>query len=242
MITTAKSNIDKFLNNIQGTSFLQQKMYREYLSNKDVDLNNFYTMDSCAIMLMGENMSLRGSPTAEDIDSILSFCHFMGVYGLESEIDNLPVKTRTTMYIMEHTGRGAEIEKDIEKNSNIYSFARFCSDNFPGTAFSYVYPYFARKVNKGISDLYYITEKGKIISGAVATKYGRDEVYLTFVSTRKAYRRKGLAKSIINHIARQNKDRKVILMCEAELLPFYEKLGFTHTNNIYLYTLREEHI
>ncbi len=242
MITTAKNKLDTFLNNIQGDSFLAKKMRREYLSNKDVDLNNFYTMDNCAIMLMGENMSLRGSPTADDIDSILSFCSFMGVYGLESEMNSLPVTARRTMFLMEYNGDEKNITGEMVKNTNIYSFSEFCCSNFEGSAFSTVYSYFARKVNKGLSDIYYLTDKGKIISGALASHYGDDEIYLTFVSTHRSYRHKGYAKKVIDHIVGENPGKKIILMCEDNLVSFYTKLGFKHKNNIYLYTLREENI
>ncbi len=242
MIISAAKRLDKFEKNISGVSFLAKKMRREYLSNKDVDINNFYTMDNCALMLMGENLSIRGIPTDEELETILSFCSFMGVYGLETDVPDMAIEAKTNMYLMEYKGDNKTENPAIVKNSNIYGFSEFSCKNFTGSAFSTVYSYFARKVNKGMSDIYYLSENGKIVSGALATKYGDDEKYITFVSTDKKYRNKGYAKQVIYHIVAACQNRKITLMCEEKLLPFYEKLGFVHTDNVYLYTLREENI
>ena len=242
MITTATDQLEQFEKNISGTSFLARKMKCEYLSNKEVDLNNFYNLGECGVMLMGENMSVCGRPTEEEWETVLFFCQFMGVYGLETEVDNLELNTKRTMHLMEFRGEGCEMAAEAVQNENIYGFSEFCCNNFPGTAFSTVYAYLARKVNKSISDIYYFTEDRKIISGAVATRYGGDEIYITFVSTARSHRNKGLSSRLIRHIVAANPGRRVILMCEDELVPFYEKLGFVNYDNVYLYTLREENI
>ncbi|MBQ3008040.1 MAG: GNAT family N-acetyltransferase, partial [Oscillospiraceae bacterium] len=167
---------------------------------------------------------------------------FIGVYGLETERDDLPIKTRRALYLMEYQGDSGEANADIIRNDNIYGFSEFCCNNFPGSAFSTVYSYFARKVNKGISDIYYLVDNRKIVSGAVATRYGGNTLYVTFVSTNRRYRRRGLSATVIKHIVASNPGRRIVLMCEKELEPFYNKLGFVHSDNIYLYTLREENI
>lgn len=242
MIRTAKDQLEQFEKNINGTSFLSKKMKCEYISNKETDLNNFYNMNDSALMLMGENMSVCGNPTEEDIEDLIVFCQFMGVYGLESEKDNLPIKTKRTMRLMKFENGEPKLSSGMVKNENIYGFSEFCCNNFPGSAFATVYSYFARKVNKGISDVYYLTEGRKIVSGALATRYGSDEIYITFVSTEVSHRNKGLASEVIRHIIASNPGRKAVLMCEEELVEFYKKLGFDHSENIYLYTLREENI
>ncbi|MBQ8604681.1 MAG: GNAT family N-acetyltransferase [Oscillospiraceae bacterium] len=239
MIKSAQSRQAEFEQNINGKSFVSKKMKCEYQLNKGVDISNFYTLNSCAMMMTGENLSLRGAPTDEDMETILSFCQFLGVYGLETQLDNLPF-ARTTMFLMKYSGDSCDNCEEIVANENIYGFSQFSCEHFAGASFPTVYSSLARKVNKGVSDIYYITENRRIVSGALATRYGMDDIYITFVSTRPAKRKNGLAAKVIRHIISQNPGRNVILMCEEKLKNFYTKLGFVHTDNVYLYTLREE--
>ncbi len=239
MIRSAQQRQNEFERNINGTSFLSRKMKCEYQSNKGGDISNFYSLNDCALMLNGENLSLIGNPTEDDMETILSFCQFLGVYGLETELDDLPIK-RNTMLLMKYNDGKCDGCRDIISNENIYGFSEFCCKNFDGAPFSTVYPYFARKVNKGIGDIYYLTENRKIVSGALAIRFGLDDIYITFVSTLPDNRHQGLSTKVIRHIISQNPDRNVILMCEKELEKFYTGLGFVHTDDIYLYRLREE--
>lgn len=242
MITTAASEIEKFEQNLDlQDDFLTQKIKAEYRSDKKAVLNNFYCFENSDIMLMGENLSVCGNLDEEQIEELLSFCRFMGVYGLESRQDNLPVEHRNIMHLMKYTGGPGCGCDEMIKNENLYQFSQFCCSNFPGTAFNIVYSYFARKVNTGVSDVYYLEHNGKIVSGALATHFD-DSIYLTFVSTARNFRKQGLAKKVIEHIICQYPDKEVILMCENELMVFYKNLCFEKTGEIYLYKLREEHI
>lgn len=242
MITTASSQIEKFEENFDKQSgFLTQKIKAEYRSDKKSVLNNFYCFDDCNIMLMGENLSVCGNLNEEQCEELLSFCQFLGVYGLECRQDNLSVPHRDTMHLLTYRGADGTVCPDVVKNENIYQFSQFSVANFPGTAFNMVYSYFARKVNNGIADIYFMTHNDKIVSGAVATHFD-DSIYLTFVSTAKNFRNQGLAKKVIEHIISEYSDRQIILMCEDKLMDFYTKLNFEKTGQIYLYKLREEHI
>ena len=239
MIISAQSAQEQFEKNIDGTSFVQRKIRCEYRINKGVDLSGFYTLNDCALMLTGQNLSLRGNPTDGDIEHILSFCEFLGVYGLETELDNLPYK-KNTMHLMKYTGDRCESCQHIIQNENLYGFSQFCCRNFHGISFPVVYSSLARKVNRGMADVYFLTEDRKIVSGAMATRYGLNDIYITFVSTRPASRKNGMAATVIRHIISQNPGRNVILMCEEKLKHYYESLGFEHNGEVYLYTLREE--
>lgn len=242
MIVAAKTNIEKFEENLnRQDTFLAKKMRCEYLSCKDVTLDNFYCSDNVNIMLNGENASICGMPTEEEIESILSFCQFLRVYGLETELDDLPVKNRHTLYLMSYKGNKCKQRENIIHNQNIYQFSEFCTHNFDDVSFDMIYSFFARKVNKGFSDIYYIEKSGKIISGAVATNYG-ETIYLSFVSTEVGERGKGLASEIIGHVISENHGREIILMCEEGLIEFYKKLGFYNSGKINLYKVREESI
>jgi len=241
MIISAAKQPEQFEKNIQCPGFTAQKIKCDYMTQKERDISNFYSIGNCAFMISGENLCLCGQLSRDEWDSVLSFCRFLGIYGIETDIDNLPVKSRRTMYLMRYAGNGGQTDDIVVKNENIYGFSQFSCKNFMGAAFETVYAYFAKKVNSGYGNVYHISENGKIVSGAFAANFD-DDVYLTFISTDKAFRRKGLARRGINHIISDNPDKGVILMCEEELKPFYEKMGFVHESNIYLYILREEHI
>ena len=242
MITSITNLTEQFEENLgRNSDFLTQKIKSEYRSDNSMILNNFYCFDDKALMVMGENLSVSGKLSEDDLEELLSFCQFLGIYGLESIQGDLPLGEKNVMNLMKYTGGSCESCDEIIKNENIYQFSQFSSDNFSGVSFNTVYSYFARKVNKGISDIYYLTDNGKIISGALATRFDSD-VYLTFVSTEKRRRKQGLAKKVINHIISQNTHTDVILMCETELISFYEKLGFEKTGETYLYKLRNESI
>ena len=242
MITTASNQIEQFERNLEkGDDFLTQKIKSEYRSDKAGVLNNFYCFGDNNLMLMGENLSVCGKLSEEDVEELLSFCRFMGVYGLDYGYDNIPLDDKNTMYLLRYCGNESASCDEIIKNENIYQFSQFSCSNFSGIAFNTVYSYFARKVNNGVSDIYYLEHNGKIVSGALATNFD-NSIYLTFVSTAKNFRKQGLAKKVIQHIVNVNHGRDIILMCENELIPFYKKLGFEPYKETYLYTLRKEHI
>ena len=242
MIRSAASRPQQFRLNLAASDcFLARKIKSEYLSDRAVNANNFYLSDDKCLMIIGENLSVGGSLTADQAEEVLSMCSFLGLYGLESMQDDLPIPHRTVMNIMEHTAGGGTPDSDMVKNENIYQFSQFSCGNFPGSAFNTVYSYFARKVNKGVSDIYYKTQQGRIVSGALATRFDSD-IYITFVSTGRQHRHRGLASRVVKHIISCYPDSRIFLMCEQELTAFYTGLGFEKTGETYLYKLREEHI
>ena len=103
MIKSATQRRNEFERNIQDPSFISKKIKCDYLTSKGVDVSNYYSLNDCAFMLNGENLSLTGNPTEEDIETILSFCQFLGIYGLETELDYLPGE-KNTMLLMQYSG------------------------------------------------------------------------------------------------------------------------------------------
>ena len=235
MIKSAAQDIAAFKEIILSSGFLGQKIYADYISNQSEETNSFYLGDNTAFMLSGVNLTLCGKPSAEHLEEILMFCNFCRVKSIESQIENLPMKVDKALHIMEYTGEIPLPQQDIIKNEEIYSFIKFCCDNFHNISFDIVYSNFARKVNRKVSDIYFVKDNGRIVSGAISTNYGEDAVYITFVSTHPDYRRQGLAAKVIGHIANDHKDKKIILKCEDSLLPFYEKLGFKEVGIVKLY-------
>lgn len=235
MITNASENTIKFEAIISNSDFLGKKIYADYTSQQLKETNSFYVGDNTAFMLSGTNLTLCGTPTADELEEILMFCNFCGVKSIESQIPRLPMNIDKILHIMEYTGGTPQKQQDIKVNDEIYSFIKFCCSNFHNINFDIVYSNFARKVNKGISDIYFLKKDDKIASGAISTSYGEDTVYITFVSTSPEYRNQGLAAKVINHIIADNTDKKVILKCEDTLKPFYEKLGFKAVDTVKLY-------
>ncbi len=241
MITTAGADIKRFEDNfLQDSGFLGQKLYCEYLAAKDVDLNNFYCYENLNLMLSGSNLSCAGIVREHQKESLLAFCSFMGVYFLESRQDNLCTFPKQALSLMEYAGN-AEESDGIICDENIYGFASFCARNFEDVSFDMVYSSFARKINKNLGHAYCLNKDGQTVSAAFACDYG-DSVYITFVSTAPAHRKKGYAARVIRHIAAVSGGKKVVLMCEDRLKDYYTKLGFSHRHNIYLYKMRNDNL
>lgn len=236
MISTAKDRLRLFEKNIAGDDFLSRKMRCEYACQKDVNMNIFYTGENFALMVMGANISVRGTPSREEREEIASFCSFMGISAIESRQADFDRLYTDVMYLMEYSG-GAKNVKAPDSRVSLYAFSAFCCENFPDSYFDTVYSYFARKVNKGFSKVYCYTYGDKIVSGALATDYG-DCVYITFVSTAKEHRGSGYAGQIVEYIA-AGSGKKAVLMCEGHLKSYYEKLGFKQEKEIYLHKMRK---
>ena len=235
MIVHATENTHKFEQIIKDFGFLGQKIYADYISGQIKETNSFYVSENCAFMLSGVNLTLCGKPAADELEELLTFCNFCGVSSIESQIKNLPMSVDKKLHIMEYAGETTAEREDIVSNEDTYSFIKFCCTNFHNLNFDIVYSNFARKINKGISDIYYIIKDNKIVSGAISTVYSEDTVYITFVSTLNEYRKQGLAEKVLGHIVAKNKDKKVILKCEDGLKPYYEKLGFKAVGEIAVY-------
>lgn len=238
MITNALQDIDNFENIALNSDFLGKKIYTEYLSKKDVDTSSFYVIDNAIFMLSGNNITLTGNVTKENLEEIIVFSSFLGAKTIESQILNLPLEVEMKLFLMKYSSLPEATDYDVEINRDIYSFANFCCSNFQSISFDMVYSSFARKVNKGLSNIYYIKDKEKIISGAVSTEYDENTRYITFVCTDTEYRKQGYAQKIINYIATQNNDKNILLTCEYKLKDYYEKLGFKNTDIIKVYNTK----
>ena len=235
MIVNAAEYSQKFEDILQNSGFLGQKIYAEYISNQLKETNSYYVTDNCALMFSGVNLTLCGNPTADELEEILSFCNFCGVMSIESQIENLPMSVDRKMHIMEYVGEDTTEDANVICNDAISLFIKFCCSNFGNISFDNVYSNFARKINCGIADIYYLMQDNKIASGAIATKYGEDTEYITFVSTSPEFRKQGLAYRVLKHIISQYTDKKVILKCEDALKPFYENMGFKAVDEITVY-------
>ncbi len=240
MIKSAKTDFENFQSILNGDSFLAKKLNCEYKSLKDLSPVNFYTINKGAFLTLGSNLSLCGALDLEDIEELMAFCKFMGVDTIECQGVNLPVTSKSTASVLQYMGQGEHPLPIVCKNPNIYEFSKFCCENFEEIEFDIVYSYFARKVNKGLSNIYCIQEGDKFICGGIATDYGGDTLYLTFVSTGKNFRGRGLARGLIQYITKENENKKVVLMCEDELITFYTKLGFKPTDQVTIYSLRKD--
>ncbi len=235
MIINASENTEKFEKIIRNSDFLGNKIYADYISQQLKETNSFYVADNSAFMISGVNLTLCGKPGPSELEEILMFCNFCGVKSIESQVNGLPMEIDNVLYIMEYAGNNAEKQENVFVNEDNYSFLKFCCENFHNLSFDIVYSNFTRKINKGLSNIYYIRHNGKIASGAISTIYDDDTIYITFVSTLSEYRNQGLAAKVISHIIAENADKKVILKCEETLKQFYEKLGFKEKGTVKVY-------
>ncbi|MEG0021112.1 MAG: GNAT family N-acetyltransferase [Oscillospiraceae bacterium] len=232
MIENALAYDKKFTDILFASGFLGQKIYADYQTQKKSITNSFYILNNCAFMLSGVNVTLCGEARGDDIEQLLSFCHFFGVSTIESQREDIPLKTDKELMIMRHLGDIPKPQENIIKNENIYPFIKFCCENFEGLSFDNVYANFVRKVNGGISNIYYIKNGEKIASGAVATDYFGNEEYITLVSTAQEFRGSGMANKILSHIISQKGDRGIVLKCEKPLCGFYGRAGFETVGKI----------
>lgn len=232
MIENAVNHDDKFKEILFSSGFLGQKIYADYLTQKSSVTNSFYLSNNCAFMLSGVNLTLCGDVITDDIEQIVFFCQFFGVQTVESQILNLPLKISKKLIIMEYRGDISAPLDGIIKNENIYLFIKFCCDNFYGISFDNVYANFAKKVNCGLSQIFYIKKDENIASGAIATDYFDNTQYITFVSTAPQHRKSGMAKAVLSHIISQNQGKKILLKCENSLVEFYTELGFKAVDTI----------
>ena len=235
MIVNASENPKRFEEIIKYSDFLGQKIHADYISHQLKETNSFYVLENSAFMMSGTNITLCGNPSEDELEEILMFCNFCGIRSIESQIPGLPMNVDKVLHIMEHIADDEVISEEIIKNEDMYSFIKFCCSNFHGINFDVVYSNFTRKLNAGITNIYYLKKGDKIASGAITTLYSDDTVYITFVSTAPEFRKNGLAAQVIKHIGADNKGKKVILKCEDTLKSFYENLGFTEIGTVKLY-------
>ena len=243
MIINAKENLERFLQIINNQDFLACKIKCEYLASVRSDISNFYTLNNCAFMVMGQNLTLGGDVCDADIVQILSFCQFCGISAIESQIINIPVKNIHRLQLMEYRSKGEGTNDVVVKNNDIYSFAKFSCENFEDLYFDMVYANMAKKVNYNLANIYYQKdENGKIATGLVASNYSNNNLYLTFVSTQKNHRNKHLASGLIHYVAQKNTQGKTLLVCENNLVDFYKKIGFAPIDTIVFNTLKDDKI
>ncbi len=237
MIKNALDNVARFKEIISQSGFLGQKIFADYASGQSEETNSFYLSENCAFMLSGVNITLCGVPTADELEEILLFCNFCKIKNMECQLNTIPLEKEKLLHIMEFGKTVEHTDDEVVTNKDVYSFIRFCCGIFHGINFDIVYGNFSRKINSRIADIHYIKRDNKIVSGAIATKYGEDTMYITFVCTDSQYRRQGLAQQVIKHIAADNSGKKIILKCEDGLKNFYENMGFKEVGTINLYKI-----
>lgn len=238
MILNAADNIEKFRQIAHQSGFIGRKIWCDYLTENGVDGGGFFIINDCVFMHSGENISLCGKPTDEDISQILSYAYFFNVQSIESQIMDITHGSIKKIQLLYEENIEDTCCVNIKKNKNIYLFTKFCCESFEDINFDTVYSYFAKKVNKSLANIYYIEKDDKIISGAVATRYSEKEIYVTFVSTDKEHRNCGLARRVISHIKHEYQKENLCLLCENELVEFYKKIGFKPTDTITINTLK----
>lgn len=240
MIKNARDCIGRFTENLKIGGFISDKIKFEYENFGFCHNSAFYLLNDKCLMAKGENLSVGGDLSPEEIESVKIFCRFTGLKTIESRQGQLPLPVSESLTVMEAFSAvtGVKAVAQVCKNKNIYDFAGFCSENFPGIDRDFVYPYFILPINRGTGNLYTINENNKILSGAFVADYC-GYGYISFVSTAARARGNGCAGTIIKTILADLQNKPARLVCRNELVNFYKNLGFKKTDKLYLYNISE---
>ena len=99
------------------------------------------------------------------------------------------------------------------------------------------YNTFSKKINASVSCGVYKTIENYVVSTATATAIFGNNAVISGVFTDPVHRGKGYASEcvngVINELFKMNV-RQIFLWCDADKIPFYEKLGFSLNGEIYI--------
>ncbi len=173
-----------------------------------------------------------------DFSEVSMFFEFLGVtdvlsdFPLDDAFESLP--------LLQLTHRSENVS-DVEFLSETSRFGEYIEVfnllNDTEGDFSRWYGNFSKKINSGVAcGVYKVVDKS-VVSTATATAIYDNRAVISGVFTNSLYRGKGYAtecvKALINQLHKRNID-EIYLWCEEDRIPFYEKMGFYMSGQIYL--------
>ncbi len=173
-----------------------------------------------------------------DFSEASMFFEFLGVsdvlsdYPLDETFKSLP--------LLEITSKSDKIS-DVEVLTEQSKFSEYLDVynllNDSDGNFSRWYGNFSKKINSQAACGVYKIIDDSVVSTATATAIYANKAVISGVFTDPSYRGRGYAaecvKALINQLYKQNVD-KIYLWCEENKIPFYEKMGFNLSSEIYL--------
>lgn len=222
---------------ISGRPYFESTMRTCYACYKDHPaIARFYKIDNCAVlMIMGKGAALCGEVT--DLQELASFLRFSNVTSIKTD-GAVPegfvgegviiMQYHSTIDYLPPKGVELETSPNMRRLSQSPSMenVEFLPDDFYADAC-------ARKV-RGLADIWAISQDGEYISTAGVYSLTKNEAYISAVTTHYASRDRGYASFLVYSLAERYSDRRVILLCNDKLQPFYEKLGFQRFSTILL--------
>lgn len=185
----------------------------------------FYAVDDTALLMtLGDGALLCGA--ASDIEELESFLHFAHIRTLQANQTMLYHWNPAPRLLMKHSG-AAEIlcSAPVETQPDYWALAH--SDllaHLPPEAW---YADTCLRVNRSEAVVYAIVKDGVPMATAGLYAIGEKSAYLTAVATKKAYRGKGYATTLVSALCASQQNRTIYLLCTPMLRSFYEQLGFT---------------
>ena len=173
-----------------------------------------------------------------DFSEILMFFEFLGVSDILS--DHPLDETFKTFPLLEATTRlentcDIEILSEKSKFGEYHSIYDLLNDN--AGDFSNWYGNFSKKINYKVACCIYKIIENSVVSTATATAIHNKNAVISGVFTNPVHRGKGYAtecvKALISELHKQDVD-EVYLWCEEDKIPFYEKMGFSTSGQIYM--------
>ncbi len=173
-----------------------------------------------------------------DLSELSMFFDFLGVseiisdYPLDDSFEKIPLLETTARYENASDVSFLLETSKLSEYLGVYNLLNDSEGEFSGW-----YSNFSKKINSGVACGVYKVYDDSIVSTVTATAIYDKSAIISGVFTNPLYRGKGYAsqcvKAVINQLCKKNVE-KVYLWCEEDKLPFYEKLGFKFSGQIYL--------
>ena len=173
-----------------------------------------------------------------DLSELSMFFDFLGVseiisdYPLDDSFEKIPLLETTARYENASDVSFLLETSKLSEYLGVYNLLNDSEGEFSGW-----YSNFSKKINSGVACGVYKVYDDSIVSAVTATAIYDKTAIISGVFTNPLYRGKGYAsqcvKAVINQLCKKNVE-KVYLWCEEDKLPFYEKLGFKFSGQIYL--------
>lgn len=173
-----------------------------------------------------------------DLSELSMFFDFLGVgeiisdYPLDDSFEKIPLLETNARY--ENTSDVSFLleTSKLSEYLGVYNLLNDSEGEFPRW-----YSNFSKKINYDVACGVYKVYDDSIVSTVTATAIYNKTAVISGVFTNPLYRGKGYAsqcvKAVINQLCKKNVE-KVYLWCEEDKIPFYKKLGFKFSGQIYL--------
>ncbi|MBE6803099.1 MAG: GNAT family N-acetyltransferase [Ruminococcaceae bacterium] len=173
-----------------------------------------------------------------DLSELSMFFDFLGVseiisdYPLDDSFEKIPLLETTARYENASDVSFLLETSKLSEYLGVYNLLNDSEGEFSGW-----YSNFSKKINSGVACGVYKVYDDSIVSTVTATAIYDKTAIISGVFTNPLYRGKGYAsrcvKAVINQLCKKNVE-KVYLWCEEDKIPFYKKLGFKFSGQIYL--------